>query len=183
MADTFGAVADAIDDLFQGNAALVAALGGSTGLDAYRMWFKRAPERVRSLKTRAVFPYVVFFITDAAKEDTLSEEGEILNVQFNIYDYDKDSPDDDRTLNNIYSLLDDLFDKSTLVMAHYNHIYMIRNTMIVVPTTDDTQQMIVFYEVMVQHSSSSSSTSSSSTSSSSSSTSSSSTSSSSSSGA
>lgn len=143
--DTFGAVAAAIDTKFQADSALVAALGGSTGRNAYRLYNKRAPED-------PTFPYIVMFITNMSPEDTLTEEGEVLNVQFNIYDYDQDSPDDDSTINDIYNKLDALFNKCTLVVTGYHFVYMLRGPAIVVPTTDDTQQITVNYEIMIQES-------------------------------
>lgn len=172
MANTFGALKTAIYSKFTGNAALVAALGGSTGLDAYRLFADRAPERPIDNypdEVTTIFPYVVFTIPSGQPEDTLSEEGEVLTVQFNIYDYDEDSPDDDSTINNIYHLLDSLYNKCSLSITHYVLVYMLRQSVITVPTTDDTQQITVIYEVMMQYSSSSSSSSSSSLSSSSSS--------------
>jgi len=145
--DLFGALATAIKNKFEGNAALVAALGGSTGKHSLRMYFKKAPEDEGDFKQ---FPYVVYFITTAEREDTLSERGKTLNVQFNIYDSDEDSPDDDSTLNDIYSKLSELYNESTLTVAGYDHIYMIEMNAIPIPTTDDTQQITVNYEVMLQ---------------------------------
>jgi hypothetical protein len=167
--DLFGAVATAITDKFEGNAVLVAALGGSSGRYKLRMFNRRAPEIEENRDKANQFPYVVFFITDAEREDTLSERGKVVNVQFNIYDYDEDSPDNDATLNDIYDKLNNLYNETSLSVSGYHHIYTIEGIVIPVPTTDDTLQITVNYEVMVQSSSSSSSSASSSSSSSSSS--------------
>jgi len=141
--DTFGAVFTAIENKFKANPTLVGLLGGSTGRNAYRLYNKRAVED-------PAFPYVVVFITNATPEDTFTEEGEVLNVQFNIYDWDQDSPDDDSTVNAVYSALDNLFNKCDLTVSGYNFIYMLRSNMIPVRTTDDTQQITVNYEIMIQ---------------------------------
>ncbi len=145
--DTFGAVAAAIDTKFQADSTLVDLLGGSTGRNAYRLFNKRSPERNPK---ETPFPYVVMFITNMSPEDTLTEEGEILNVQFNIYDWDEDSPDDDSTVNAVYSALDNLFNKCTLVVTGYHFVYMMRAPVIPVPTVDDTQQITCNYEIMIQ---------------------------------
>lgn len=153
MADTFGALATAIYNKFTGDSALVGVLGGSTGRDAYRMFNKRAPERPIDNypdEVTTIYPYVVYTITDGVPDDTLSEEGEVLNVQFNIYDYDEDSPDDDSTLNDVYNKLDILYNKCSLSVNGYNFVYMLRQNMIPIPMTDDTQQITVMYEVMIQ---------------------------------
>lgn len=152
MADLFGAVATAINSKFVGDTDLVAALGGSTGRFALRMFNRRAPEIDETQDASLQYPYIVFFITDRAREDTLSERGSVLNVQFNIYDYDEDSPDDDATLNDVYNKLNALYNETTLIVSGYDHIYMIEMNDIPVPTTDDTLQITVNYEVMVQES-------------------------------
>ena len=95
---------------------------------------------------------MVYFINEGDSEDTLSEIGEVLQVQFNIYDYDENSPDDDSTLNDIYDKLDEVYQKTLLTIAGYHHIYTLRNTTIPVPTTDDTLQITVNYEIMIQES-------------------------------
>ena len=141
--DTFGAVFTAIENKFKADPTLVALLGGSTGKNAYRLYNKRAVEDPK-------FPYVVVFITHMAPDDTFTEEGEILNIQFNIYGWDEDSPDDDSTVNAVYSALDNLFNKCTLIVTGYHFVYMLRGPTIPVPNTDDTQQITVNYEIMIQ---------------------------------
>lgn len=141
-------LARAIYNRFVGNSSLVAALGGATGRHKYRFYHKRGPEKPE-------FPYVVYFILGGQKEDTFKEEGEIIEAQFNIYDHDPNSPDDDATVNDIYDKVDTLYDKCRMDIQGYHHIYMLRGAMIPVPVTDDTQQITALYEVMVQSSSSS----------------------------
>ncbi len=141
--DTLGAVFTAIYNKFIGDADLLAALGGDTGPDGRRMYNKRG-------KQDPTYPYVVAHIITAIPEDTLSEEGELLQVQFNIFDYDRDSPDDDSTVNEVYSKLDDLYNKCDLTVAGYNFIYMMRQLVNPIETIDDTQQVSVTYEVMIQ---------------------------------
>jgi hypothetical protein len=152
MADTYGALATAIYSKFQADSDLVAALGGSTGKDAYRMYNKRAKEN-------PVFPYVVFMFPIGNTFDTLSEKGETINLQFNIYDYDEDSPDDDSTINDVYSKLDEVYgmdpsdaSKGKLTISGYYHISTLRGVTNPIPTTDDTQQITVQYTVLIQES-------------------------------
>lgn len=150
--DTFGAVATAIRNAFLADSDLLTALGGNTGRFGRRMFNRRGPETPPNNPPPEFFPYVVFFVNEGASEDTLSEIGEMIQIQFNIYDYDEDSPDDESTLNDIYDKLDEVYQKTTLTIAGYHHIYTLRGTTIPVPTTDDTLQITVNYEIFIQES-------------------------------
>jgi hypothetical protein len=152
MADTYGALATAIYNKFKADTDLVTALGGTTGKDAYRMYNKRMVED-------PVFPYVVFMFPVGNTFDTLTEKGETINLQFNIYDFDKDSPDDDSTINDVYSKLDEVYgpdpsdaSKGKLTISGYHHISTLRGVTNSIPTMDDTQQITVNYTVLIQES-------------------------------
>lgn len=66
------------------------------------------------------YPYAVMFIVSNTPDDTLTEDGEDIQLQFNIFS------ESDSQLMTIFGLLDAVYNKGALTITGYDHIMTLR---------------------------------------------------------
>jgi hypothetical protein len=133
------AIEDAIFAEFQGDADLLAALGGSPG----RFYPEEAPERPTS-------PYVIYTLITGFPDPTFTSDGEVLAYQFTVFNKDIDEPLNRDTINDVIKKLTAAYDDATLAITGHTSIGVTRGVYGSLPTLDNVQQWMTNYEIMIE---------------------------------
>ena len=133
------AIEDALFAEFQGDADLLAALGGSPG----RFYPEEAPESPSS-------PYAVYTLINGIPDPTFTSDGEVLNYQFTIFNQDIDEPLNRDTINDVIKKLTAAFDDATLTITGHTSVAVTRGVYGSLPTLENVQQWVANYEIMIE---------------------------------
>ena len=123
---------------YSANSTLVSALTGG-------LHWRRAPQD-------PTYPYAVYFIVANHPEYTFTEVSENPLIQFSIFDYDENQPDNDTTINDCAKKLMACFDLCALTVSGYTHVVMMREMDREVPEPDGVLHYSADYRVRVQKS-------------------------------
>lgn len=139
MALDMEAIEDAIFAEFQGDADLLAVLGGSPG----RFYPEEAPEAPTS-------PYVVYTLITGIPDPTFTSDGEIMNYQFSVFNKQIDEPLNRDTINDVIKKLTTAFDDATLTITDHTSIAVTRGVSGSLPTLENVQSWRADYEIMIE---------------------------------